>query len=316
MKISESVARLRWSLLGAAMAIGFSGLAIAQPATVGDPIEIKGKIAQYSLNLRGVVDGLILADGAELRIPRHISTELAFVARPGDAVTIRGFKTTASPDLRVSTVTNDATGVVVDAGPSATPSKINVESRIKLQLHDTGGRLDGVLLDDGTVVRMPPIDAEQHAAALAVGLPLFVNGDGISTPLGKVIAAHEIGPNQTDIAKIDDTRFERWMQEQGTRPLKEGVDANKTDATKAVLDRLKTALATHGISVTMDGEQAAGRSLSVSIGSGSGQTRAEGGSGADRADTEIATQSNAPLVIKSSGPATIDIGAIIMNTND
>ena len=288
---------------------------MAQPAPVGDPIEVKGKIAQYSLTLRGMVDGLILTDGAEIRLPRHISTELAFIVRPGDAVTIRGIKTAGTPGMTVATVTNDATGVVVDASPSAAPAKINAESRIKLQLHDQGGRLNGVLLDDGTVVRMPPIDAEQHAAALAVGSPLFVSGDGISTPLGKVIAAHEIGPNPSDVAKIDDARFERWMHEQGSSPLKEG-EADKADATKAVLDRLKTTLATHGVMITMDNEQGAGRGLSVAIGSGSGQSNADGASRAGKADTEIATQSNAPLVIKSSGPVTIDIGAIIMNSND
>jgi hypothetical protein len=163
---------------------------------------------------------------------------------------------------------------------------------------------------------MPPFDAEQHAALLATGLPLYVSGDGISTPLGKVIAAREIGPNQTDIAKIEDTRIERWMQEQGSLPPKEGTEADKTDVTKAVLDRLKTALASHGISVRMDNEQAPGRGLSVTIGSGSGHHNTDGASGADRADTEIATQSNAPLVIKSSGPVTIDIGAIILNSND
>jgi hypothetical protein len=83
-----------------------------------------------------------------------------------------------------------------------------------------------------------------------------------------------------------------------------------------VLDRLKTALASHGISVTMDHDQGPGRGLSVTIGSGSSHHSADGASSADRADTEIATQSNAPLVIKSSGSVTIDIGAIIMNSND
>jgi hypothetical protein len=211
--VSKSIQQLTYALLGAAMSLGFAGSAMALPAPAGDPTEVKGKIAQYSLTPRGTVDGLILVDGAEIRLPRHISTQLAFAVRPGDAVTIRGFKTAANPVMTVVTVTNDTTGMVVDAGPPVAPSPMNDESRIKLQLHDPDGHLNGVLLDDGTLVRMPPFDAEQHAAGLAVGLPLVVQGDGISTPLGKVIAAHEIGSNNSDLTKIDDSRFEHWMHE-------------------------------------------------------------------------------------------------------
>lgn len=211
--MNKSNTRRKCALLGAVMAIGFSSSAMSQLAPVGDPTEVKGRIAQYSLTPRGTVDGLILADGAEIRLPRQISTQLAFTVRPGDAVTIRGFKTAASPLMNVVTITNDATGMVVNASPLPAPSKISDESHIKLPLHDMEGHLNGVLLDDGTVVRMPPFDAEQHAAGLAIGLPLVVSGDGISTPLGKVIAAHEIGSNKLDITKIDDSRFERWMHE-------------------------------------------------------------------------------------------------------
>jgi hypothetical protein len=80
-------------------------------------------------------------------------------------------------------------------------------------LHDPRGHLNGVLLEDGTIVRMPPPDAEQHAANLAVGQPLYARGDGMSGPLGKVIAAHEIGPNRTTLTKIDESRFKRWWHD-------------------------------------------------------------------------------------------------------
>jgi hypothetical protein len=40
-------------------------------------------------------------------------------------------------------------------------------------LHDRRGTLNGVLLEDGTIVRMPPPEAERLAANLAVGQPLL-----------------------------------------------------------------------------------------------------------------------------------------------
>jgi hypothetical protein len=193
--MTKSAFPLKSALLGASIAIGSAGFAIAQsappapPPAVGDPTEVKGKVAQYSLTPRGNVDGLILADGTEVRLPPHGSTRLVFAVRPGDAVTIKGRKTTANPVVNAISVTNDATGAVVEMGPPGPPQMLDDESRVKLQLHDPDGHLNGVLLEDGAIIRMPPADAEQDAAGLAVGQPLYAHGDGVSSPLGKVIAA-------------------------------------------------------------------------------------------------------------------------------
>lgn len=214
--IDKSASHLRYALLGATMIIGSAGLALAQTAPAGTSAQmedIKGKVAQYSLTPRGDVDGLILADGTEVMLPPHTSTQLVFAVHPGDAVTIRGTKGGASPVVTALAVTNDATGTAVETGPHGPPQHLNDESRIKLQLHDRHGHLNGVLLEDSTIVRMPPPDAERNAASLAVGQPLFARGDGMSGPLGKVIAAREIGPSSTKLTKVDESRFTRWMHE-------------------------------------------------------------------------------------------------------
>jgi hypothetical protein len=214
--MNKSASRLKHALLGATMMIGSAGLALAQPALPGDQAqmpELKGKVAQYSLTPHGTVDGLILTDGTEVNVPPHVSTQLVFAVHPGDAVTIRRVKRGPGPDVIAIAVTNDATGAVVDTGPLGPPQRLDDASRIKVQLHDPHGHLNGVLLDDGTIVRMPPPDAEQNAASLAVGQPFYVRGDGMSGPLGKVIAAREIGPNSTKLTKISESRFERWMHD-------------------------------------------------------------------------------------------------------
>lgn len=125
MNMIKFVSQLRGALLGIAMVVGFIGSAMTQPAPLGVMSEVKGTIAQYSLSPRGVVDGLILVDGTEIRLPRHISTQLASNLRPGDTVTIRWLQTAASRDMTMATVTNDATGSVVDASASVATSQIN-----------------------------------------------------------------------------------------------------------------------------------------------------------------------------------------------
>ena len=219
--MTRSALRLKYALLGASMiVIGSSRMALAQTAPPGEPTEVKGTVLKYSLTPRGNVDGLIMTDGTEVRLPPHAQTQIVFAVRPGDAVTIQGVKTVANPVVTAVSLTNDATGAVVDARPPGPPQPLDDESRIKLQLHGPDGRLDGVLLEDGAIVRLPPPDAEQDAAGLAVGQPLFARGDGVATPLGKVIAAREIGPAKTKLIKVDKFTFERWKND-----LFGGVDA-------------------------------------------------------------------------------------------
>ena len=102
-------------------------------------------------------------------------------------------------------------------------------------------------------------------------------------------------------------------------PVVKGAAAtDATTAINAVVERIKQQLAKHGIQLSMQGDQGAGSGFSVTLGRASKQGQAEGVAGAGGSETEIATQhnANAPLVIKLSGPVLIDIGAIILNSND
>lgn len=195
-------------------------IALGPPAPVTAP-DIKGKVARYSLTPHGTVDGLIFADGTEVNLPSHFSTQLTFIVHPGDTVTVRGVKNGISPTVTALSVTNDATGAVLETTQGGKPpQRLDDESRVRLQLHDPRGRLNGVLLEDGTIVRMPPADADRHAASLAVGQSLFARGDGSSTVLGRVIAAREIGPSRTTLTRIDEPRYWRWMHEVFGEPAK------------------------------------------------------------------------------------------------
>jgi hypothetical protein len=204
---------LKYALLGTTFLFGGVELALAQTAPASDAASVKGKVAQYSLTPRGGVDGLILTDGTEVRLPPHVAARVVFAVRPGDTVTVRGVRTASSPVVTAAAITNDATGSVVETGPPGPPQRLDDESRVKLQLHGHEGHMNGVVLEDGTIVRLPPPEAERLAASLAVGQPLYASGDGTTGALGRVIAAREIGPNKTATTKIDDSHFERWMHD-------------------------------------------------------------------------------------------------------
>ena len=218
------MSRLKLSLFAATMLAGVGAVALAQPAPTYDPAQlpaIKGKVAQYTLTPRGDVDGLILDDGTEVHLPPTVSTELVFAVRPGDAVTVHGLKAHAEPMIAAASVTNDATGTTVMVGGGRHMGwhgqSLDDTSKVKEVLHEPRGDMNGVLLDDGTVVRLPPREAERLGATLGVGQPLYVKGVGIASPLGRVIMARQVGPDQAHLTDIAAPRMHGgpWMHGHG-----------------------------------------------------------------------------------------------------
>jgi hypothetical protein len=203
-------------LFAAMLLAGVSGAALGQGVGGYDPDQfpaIRGKVSQYSLTPRGDVDGLILEDGTEVHSPPHLGAQLVFAVKPGDQVTVRGLKARDIPMVEAVSITNDADRQsVTDYGPprpNGAGQVLEANGHIKAQLHGRRGELNGVLLEDGTIVRLPPDEADRLAVQLAVGQPLYVIGDGIASPLGKVIAAQQIGPSQSQLAQIQ-TRPSPW----------------------------------------------------------------------------------------------------------
>jgi hypothetical protein len=208
--------RTKHILLAATLLAGGVGDAVAQNAAAYDPSQlpaIQGKVAQYSLTPRGDVDGLILVDGTEVHLPPHLGTQLVYAVKPGDAVTIRGLRARAIPMVQAMSIKNDATGsTVTDTGPGGPPGPrdaqqaLSATGRIKAQLHGPQGDLDGALLEDGTIVRLPPPEAERLASILTVGAPVTVQGDGFEGPIGRVIEARSIGPDAAHLAQVATSR--------------------------------------------------------------------------------------------------------------
>ncbi|WP_155951284.1 hypothetical protein [Rhizobium mesoamericanum] len=180
------------------------------PITIQDAQQLpafRGTVAQYTLSPRGDVDGLILTDGTEVHLPPHLSTALVFAVKPGDAVTVRGLRAYSIPMIAAVGVTNDASGQnVIDTGPSGSapgaPGELmSVQGRIKSALHGPGGEINGAVLDDGTILRLPP-QAQRFAVLLLPGQNVAAQGDGLTTPMGRVLDVRALGPSPADLNGI------------------------------------------------------------------------------------------------------------------
>jgi hypothetical protein len=192
-------------------AIGTSPPAHAQTVgTVWDSSQLpetRGTVRQYTLTPRGDVDGLILTDGAEVKLPPHLTGQIVFAIRPGDAVSIRGLRAHAIPLIDAASITNVGTGKsVVENGPPDGPDRGGdaqvVSGRIASALHGKRGEVNGALLDDGTVLRLPPPEAERLEGWLRPGQMVSVRGDVLDIALGKVIDVRAIGSSPEQMTEL------------------------------------------------------------------------------------------------------------------
>jgi hypothetical protein len=191
-------------------AIGTSPTAHAQTAgAVWDSSQLpetRGTVRQYTLTPRGDVDGLILTDGTEVKLPPHLTGQIVFAIRPGDAVSIRGLRARAILLIDASSITNVSTGkAVVDNGPPG-PDRGGdaqaISGRIASTLHGKRGEVNGALLEDGTVLRLPPSEAERLEGWLRPGQMISVRGDMLDTALGRVIDVRALGSSPDQMTEL------------------------------------------------------------------------------------------------------------------
>lgn len=219
----KSFLMLATALVLGAGAVHGAGVAMAQmPGPMGarggasaaaplyDPAQlpqVKGIVAQYSLTPFGSVDGLILTDGTEVHLPPFVAAQLVFAVKPGDAVTIHGLKAQAVPMVMGRSVKNDATGATVLVtmpnwrGGGGTAS-LEAAGKVTALLHSPRGEANGVRLEDGTLVRMPPGEAKRLADLLTPGNSITVRGEGYAGPLGRVVAARQLGADKDSLKEV------------------------------------------------------------------------------------------------------------------
>lgn len=199
--------------------------AVIARTPVYDPRQLpalQGRVRQFTLTPRGDIDGLILTDDTEVDTPPYLSTQIAYAIRPGDPVTIHGLHAAVLPLEQAVSITDTATGhTVIDNGPPAPPAApppplrlparpgralpglTQVQSHVRVVLHGPQGEVNGALLDDGTILRLPPAEAYRFAGLLRPGRPLVAEGLELVTAMGRVMDARQIGAARNQLTVID-----------------------------------------------------------------------------------------------------------------
>jgi hypothetical protein len=215
-----------------------AGNANPTPVESADPLPVcNGKVTQFTLGPRGDIDGLILSDGTEVNTPPHLSTAIAYSVHPGDDITVRGLRAAVIPLVQATsiedhtsrrTVSDEGPGKAGRAGIAArsAPEVVDKQGSIRMSLHGARGEINGALLNDGTVLRIPPgAAADLDTTLLQPGKPIVARGEQLSTPMGTVLDVQAIGPSRSQLSSID-TRPPRGPGPRGrVRPMPPGPDA-------------------------------------------------------------------------------------------
>ncbi len=91
----------------------------------------------------------------------------------------------------------------MDRPARVAPSALTATGRIKAQLHGPRGDLNGALLEDGTIIRLPPPGSDSGwPPCSTVGATVSVQGQGVESPLGRVIEARSIGPDAGHLSEV------------------------------------------------------------------------------------------------------------------
>jgi hypothetical protein len=175
--------------------------------------ETRGTVRRFTLAPAGELDGFLLVDGTQVHLPPHLSAQLAAAVRPGDTVSVRGYRSAAAPLVVAVAVSDVSTNqTVVDRGPPApgavTPppppgvpasgaQQTTLTGKVQSPLYSPAGDLNGAILENGVIVRLPPPTAYQSASLLVPGQVVTVQGWFLNTAYGQVVEAQAINPAST-----------------------------------------------------------------------------------------------------------------------
>jgi hypothetical protein len=180
--------------------------------------ELEGTVDRFLLNPRGDADGMILTDGAQVHFPPHMSADVLDGVQLGATIKVRGVRPRGADIIAAIAIETRDGKRIVDHGP---PKKehgeharapkhaaklerktVQAEGLVQRALHGPKGEVRGALLEDGRIIRFPHDRAGEVAELIAAGARLVVRGDGLTTSIGTVIEAHEMGDSKERLRRF------------------------------------------------------------------------------------------------------------------
>lgn len=149
---------------------------------------LSGTVGQWTGNDDYMLDGFTLTGGSAgtttVRFPAHLGQQIQKAVKPGASVKVTGFSE-ARPDggtqFRLTSLTSGST-TVIDSPPlrsdrePAQPEAVTITGKIADYRLDRQGKVNGLIMSDKTIVRIPPHVAYQLTNLVTKGSTITVQG--------------------------------------------------------------------------------------------------------------------------------------------
>ncbi len=192
-------------ILVVGMAIAVGGLMggadlLAQVASKltedGSSMKKQAKVVELLKNDHDEVDGLKLDSGDRVHFPPHMGEQITAIAKVGDQIEVEGRpEVTPRGDrvFEISQITSGKETVRIfhprpKHGPKAKHPQqpMSAEGRVTEYVTNPHGDVDGLILNDNTIVKFPPHQSDELQELVKVGDEVKVEGRRHETPHGEV----------------------------------------------------------------------------------------------------------------------------------
>ena len=147
---------------------------------------LKGTVESYLLDSKGEVEGLLLSESRQLKVPSHLRKQLTDSVSVGSAISAEvrpGHESGYGQQFQLHKWLN---GSVHDQRARV------IQGQIAHWLVDKDGDLRGFILTDETQVHLPKSLRKALAPRLKLGADIGVEGPGVQTQFGTVLKAKKV----------------------------------------------------------------------------------------------------------------------------
>jgi hypothetical protein len=164
---------------------------------------ISGRVKSFLKNDKGDVDGISMENGATIHFPPHMSLSITKLVSVGDRIEVRGHEQALPKgEVVIEAKRIEKGGQSVDIGEPRGPrgskpkhgprhehemdQRMTATGKVAEFLTNRHGDVDGLLLSDGTEVKVPPHQGIELQELTKVGAEVRVEGRRHETPKGDV----------------------------------------------------------------------------------------------------------------------------------
>jgi hypothetical protein len=172
-------------------------------------------VKSYVMDPRGEIEGLLLTDGSYLYITSRAADQLRQAIVPGDHIRIYGLREGEEKLIRPDIIRNLSKGSTFivplrldlpipeqERHLSVTEMQVTGEIQVLL-LHPSKRIVQGLILSDGSQIRLPPDISDGLRRSFRVGDTVTVRGNGTKNEFGRSIEAVAMGRHPSRLVALD-----------------------------------------------------------------------------------------------------------------